>query len=121
MRDWKTKIAITIVILALLPLTAKAVQKVRGTLWVSGPLHMLNQQELRLNETGTNGSNYVFMKAPSSLAGNIGFVMPSAGCDGAITASNSSGTMTLTCSAVADLTSGTFSGTLTGSDGSVSA
>ena len=37
-----------------------------------------NQKEIRFNETTANGTNYIGLKAPASLASNTTFVLPSA-------------------------------------------
>jgi len=86
-----------------------------------GGAWVFNNGELRLYESNANGGNYFFQKAAASMAANIGVIWPAAACSGALTATNSSGTMTLTCTAIADMTSGTFSGTLSGPGGSNSA
>jgi trimeric autotransporter adhesin len=37
-----------------------------------------NQKEIRFRETTANGTNYVALKAPASLASDVTFTLPSA-------------------------------------------
>ncbi len=53
-----------------------------------------NQKEIRFRETTANGTNYVALKAPASLASDTTFILPSAdGTNGQALITNGSGTL----------------------------
>jgi hypothetical protein len=53
-----------------------------------------NDKEIRFNEATANGSNYVSLSAPTSLASNVSFTLPSAdGTNGQALITNGSGTL----------------------------
>jgi hypothetical protein len=56
-----------------------------------------NQKEIRFRETTANGTNYVALKAPASLASDLTFVLPSSyGTNGQILTSDGSGGLSFT-------------------------
>ena len=63
-----------------------------GTL--TGDLTVANQGDIRLGEATANGSNYVAIQAPSSLAANVTYTLPSAdGTSGQLLSTNGSGAL----------------------------
>lgn len=61
--------------------------------------------EIRLPEDTDNGSNYVALKAPDTLASNLTFTLPSAdGTNGQVITTNGSGTLSFTSVAAGDVT-----------------
>jgi hypothetical protein len=53
-----------------------------------------NQKEVRFRETTANGTNYVALKAPASLASDVTFTLPSAdGTNGQVLSTNGSGVL----------------------------
>ncbi len=56
-----------------------------------------NQKEVRFRETTANGTNYVALKAPASLASDLTFTLPSAdGTNGQVLTTNASGVLSFT-------------------------
>jgi hypothetical protein len=56
-----------------------------------------NDKEIRFNEATANGSNYVSLSAPASLASNVSFTLPSAdGSNGQVLSTNGSGVLSFT-------------------------
>jgi hypothetical protein len=63
-----------------------------GTL--TGDLTVANQGDIRFGEATANGSNYVAIQAPSSLAANVTYTLPSAdGTSGQLLSTNGSGAL----------------------------
>lgn len=72
--------------------------------------------EIRLPEDTDNGSNYVAIKAPDSLAANLTFTLPSAdGANGQVLVTNGSGTLSF--ASVSTAFTATASGSLTQNKG----
>ena len=85
---------------------------------LSSPLEVVGNStagaEIRLPEDTDNGSNYVAIKAPNSLAANLTFTLPSAdGTSGQVLVTNGSGTLSFSSSSASDVQEFTSSGTWT--------
>jgi hypothetical protein len=61
---------------------------------MTGSLNIDNEQELRLSEADVNGSNYVALKAPATVATNYTLTLPgTAGTNGQVLSTNGSGVL----------------------------
>lgn len=62
---------------------------------VKGHVTTLNQKELRASELTTNGTNYVSLKAPSTLSSNVGLTLPpNDGSSGQVLTTDGNGVLT---------------------------
>tara|TARA_Y100000052_G_scaffold11683_1_gene11518 strand:+ start:2162 stop:3283 length:1122 start_codon:yes stop_codon:yes gene_type:complete len=67
-------------------------------------LTLKDQEELRLSEGASNGTNYISLKSPASLSDNVSFTLPTDGAAGSFLQTNGSGVLSF--SAVAGVPTG---------------
>jgi len=84
----------------------------------TGNIVLANQKETRFSEASAGGSNYVSLKAPSALSGNVELTLPgTAGSNGQVLSVDGSGNLSFI--AAPSVSNPTFSGDLVVSGGNI--